>query len=73
MVTIEITTTSTTEYDGDFEWIITDLLNGQFRVEVAHHGVWFAEGIAPSYTRAQYTAGLFIGQHMRAEAMAAAL
>ncbi|AGT12987.1 hypothetical protein KAYACHO_83 [Mycobacterium phage KayaCho] len=71
MVTIEITTTSTTEYDGDFEWIITDLLDGRFRVEVAHHGVWFGKAIATSYTHAQRTAGFFMGQHMRAEEMAA--
>lgn len=73
MVTIEITTTSTTEFDGDFEWVITDLLDGRFRVEVAHQAVWFGKAIAPSYSRAQFQAGILIGQHMRAAAMASAL
>lgn len=70
MITIEITSTSTTEFDGDFEWVITDLLDGRFRVEVAHHAVWFGKTIAPSYTRAQFAAGVLIGQHLRAESMA---
>lgn len=71
MATISITSTSTTEFDGEFEVIITDRLDGTFSVEVAHHAVWFGTAVASSYALAQRAAGVLMGEHMRAEAMAA--
>lgn len=69
---ISITATSVTEYDGKFEWVITDRYDGAFDVAVACEGVWLCHTIlAGTFERAEFLAGAVMGQHLLAEYMVA--